>query len=151
MMNIAIGADHRGFTLKRKITSYLTHLGYKVKDCGTDSEDPVDYPDIALYVSRSVTSKKARFGILICFTGQGMTMTANKVKGIRAALCTTPKIARLTREHNDANVLVLPGYLAYGSRVRETVKTFLLTRFAGGRHKRRVDKIKRLEKHRMTT
>jgi ribose 5-phosphate isomerase B len=144
-MKIAIGADHRGFVLKEKIKSYLTKSEYRVMDCGTDSADPVDYPDLAFCVARSVSTKKVRFGILICLTGQGMIMAANKVKGVRAALCMSAAIARLTRAHNNANILVIPGYLDYSGKVRSIIRTFLTTSFEGGRHKQRVEKIKRYE------
>jgi ribose 5-phosphate isomerase B len=135
-MKIAIGADHRGFLIKK---------GHSINDFGADSTSPVDYPDYAFAVARSVASDKARFGILICLTGQGMIMAANKVKGVRAALCTTVQTARLTRAHNDANILVIPGYLEYSAKVRSIISAFFTTRFEGGRHKKRIDKIHRYE------
>ncbi|MBN2620489.1 ribose 5-phosphate isomerase B [candidate division WOR-3 bacterium] len=144
-MKIAIGADHRGFPLKEKIKRYLIKKGNRVNDFGADSALPVDYPDYAFAVARSVAGGKVRFGILLCLTGQGMTMAANKVKGVRAALCTTAQAARLTRAHNDANVLVIPGSLKYSATVRSIISTFFATRFEGGRHKKRVDKIHRYE------
>lgn len=145
VMKIAIGADHRGFPLKEHIRRYLERKGHRVTDYGADSASPVDYPDYAFTVARSVATGNARFGILICLTGQGMIMAANKVKGVRAALCTTVQAARLTRAHNDANILVIPGYLVYGAKIRSIVSVFFATHFEGGRHKKRVDKIHRYE------
>ena len=145
-MKIAIGADHRGFTLKKSIIKYLIRRGHAVKDYGTDSSDPVDYPDIAFQVGEAVASPRFRFGILICFTGQGMIMSANRVAGIRAALCTDAKAARMTRAHNNANILVIPGYISYGTQVRSIITAFFTTPFDGGRHARRVHKITQYEK-----
>ncbi len=148
-MKIAIGADHRGFRTKSLLTAYLTRSGHDVLDFGVDSEAPADYPDIAWRVGESVARGKARYGILFCYTGQGMVMAANKVKGVRAALCAETKCARLSRAHNNANVLVMPaGFLPYGPRMRRVVKLFLSTRFAAGRHQRRVNKIAAYERKR---
>jgi ribose 5-phosphate isomerase B len=145
-MNIGIGADHRGFRLKSSIIRYLQRNGHKVIDYGTDSEDSTDYPNFALAVANDVIKKKVRFGILLCFTGQGMAMTANKVKGIRAAVCTKPEMAKLTRAHNDANILVLPaGFFRFSKKSKEIIEAFLNTKFEGGRHLRRLNIIKRYE------
>lgn len=146
-MKIGIGADHRGIGLKNKIIKYLKSLGHNIIDYGADDEAPVDYPMIAFTLARDVAQKKARFGILMCYTGQGMAMTANKVSGIRAAICTDPRIAALTRAHNDANILVLPaGFVKFDKKIRSTIKTFLDTEFEGGRHLRRVKIIKKYER-----
>jgi len=104
-MKIALGADHRGFELKKKIKIYLIDLGHQVTDFGTDSTESVDYPDFGFKVAESVAKGEADFGITFCWTGNGMNMVANKVKGIRSALCINEEMARLTRGHNDANVL----------------------------------------------
>jgi len=147
-MNIGIGADHRGVVLKAKIIKFLKGLGHSIKDYGTDSAVSVDYPIIGLRLGRDVAKKKLRFGILMCYTGQGMAMTANKVPGVRAAICTTPKIAALTRAHNDANILVLPaGFIKYDKKTKAIIKTFLNTKFERGRHLRRVQIIKKYEKN----
>jgi len=147
-MKIGIGADHRGVVLKAKIIKFLKGLGHSIKDYGTDSAVSVDYPIIGLRLGRDVAKKKLRFGILMCYTGQGMAMTANKVPGARAAICTTPKIAALTRAHNDANILVLPaGFIKYDKKTKAIIKTFLNTKFERGRHLRRVQIIKKYEKN----
>ncbi len=147
-MKIGIGADHRGVVLKAKIIKFLKGLGHSIKDYGTDSAVSVDYPIIGLRLGRDVAKKKLRFGILMCYTGQGMAMTANKVPGVRAAICTTPKIAALTRAHNDANILVLPaGFIKYDKKTKAIIKTFLNTKFERGRHLRRVQIIKKYEKN----
>ena len=145
-MKVAIGADHRGYKLKQSIVHYLIRKRYDVSDYGTHSSQSVDYPDLAFDVAQSVASRKVRFGILICYTGQGMTMAANKVKGVRAALCTSVRVARMARAHNDANVLVIPGYLGYNAKVQGIIRTFFSVRFEGGRHGRRVKKITQYEK-----
>ncbi|UCG31358.1 MAG: ribose 5-phosphate isomerase B [candidate division WOR-3 bacterium] len=145
-MKIAVGADHRGVAFKTQIMTYLRKKGHEVLDYGTDSTESVDYPDIAIAVGEAVASKKAAYGILLCYSGQGMVMAANKVKGIRAAFCTNPTYARFARAHNNANVLVMPaGFVKYDSRTRNIMKTFLLTRFDGGRHLRRIKKIRKYE------
>ena len=145
-MKIAIGADHRGIKPKQSIVQYLIRKGFSVVDYGTHSPSSVDYPDIAFDVAQAVASRKARFGILICFTGLGMSVAANKVTGVRAALCTSPRVARMARAHNNANVLVLPGYLGYNAGVQSIIRMFFKTPFEGGRHARRVKKITRYEK-----
>jgi len=147
-MKIAIGADHRGFKTKLLIAGYLRKQGHEVFDYGTDSEEPVDYPDVAWQVGEAVAKKKTGYGILLCYSGQGMVMAANKVMGVRAALCAEKVCARFARAHNNANVLVMPaGFIPYGKRMREIITTFLSTRFEGGRHRRRINKIANYEKN----
>jgi ribose 5-phosphate isomerase B len=145
-MKVAIGADHRGINLKQAIVTYLIRKGHGVTDFGTHSSISVDYPDIAFDVARAVAARKVRFGILICFTGLGMSMAANKVEGVRAARCMSARDARMARAHNNANVLVLPGYNGNKVTVQRIIRTFFTTPFEGGRHARRVKKIARYEK-----
>lgn len=145
-MKIAIGSDHRGFAAKTKIIEYLCRKGHKVLDYGADSSESIDYPDIAIRVAEAVAARKSAYGILMCYSGQGMIMAANKVKGVRAALCIDPIYARLARAHNNANVLVIPaGFTKYGVRMRNIINTFIRTEFEGGRHLRRIKKIGRYE------
>ncbi|MEO0123671.1 MAG: ribose 5-phosphate isomerase B [candidate division WOR-3 bacterium] len=151
-MKIGIGADHRGYKLKSMIKKYLLENKYQVFDYGTDSEMPADYPKIALRVAQDVARKKIKYGIIICFSGQGMAITANKVSGIRAAICTDKELAYYARAHNDANVLVLPARTIKLKRQwRPIIETFFTTSFEGGRHKRRLDIIKRFEKNKAQT
>lgn len=138
---IAIGADHAGFDLKEKVRRYLASLGYEVEDHGTNSTESVDYPDYAERVAVRVAAKEVGFGVLVCGTGIGVAMAANKVPGVRAAPCSDTISARLAREHNDANVLALAGRLLDEATARKVIDTWLATTFAGGRHQRRVDKI----------
>jgi ribose 5-phosphate isomerase B len=145
MKRIAIGCDHRGFGLKELVISFLHKAGYSYRDFGCYSTEPVDYPDIAQKVGEAVASGNFDQGILICNTGIGMCIAANKIKGIRAALCHNVLAAQRARQHNDANVLCLGGEDADTDLALEIVKTFLTTDFEGGRHARRVDKIKALE------
>jgi ribose 5-phosphate isomerase B len=145
-MKIAIGSDHAGFELKEKIKKYLDELGYKYKDFGTDSNESVDYPDYALKVAESVAKKEYDRGILICGSGIGMCMTANKVPGIRAALCHNIETAKLSREHNDANVLTFGARMIDENTAKDIVKVWLKTEFLGDRHLRRINKIKDIEK-----
>lgn len=141
-MKIAIGSDHRGFAMKSQIVDYLRKKGHKVLDYGAESTDSVDYTDFAIKVAEAVASKKVGQGILLCYSGLGMVMAANKVRGVRAALCTNVTYARFARAHNDANVLVMPaGFIRYGTQVRGIIRTFINTRFEGGRHRRRVKKM----------
>ena len=145
-MRIAIGSDHRGCTLKADVMKILAEEGYEYQDFGCYTEDSVDYPDIAVRVGGAVASGKAAYGILFCYSGQGMVMAANKVRRVRAALCTDITCARLARAHNDANVLVMPaGFMKYGTRMRNITNIFLRTEFEGGRHLRRVKKMKKYE------
>lgn len=143
-MKIAIGADHRGFQLKSQLIQWLKGLGHEVVDSGTHSEAPCDYPDIAYAVAKDVMQGIAETGILLCMSGIGMTITANKVKGIRAGLCHNARIAQLSREHNNANILVL-GTTESTDPAEKIIKTFLSTKFEGGRHERRVQKITDIE------
>ena len=137
-MNIALGCDHGGFGLKQEILSYLQQVGYAVNDLGCHSEESVDYPDFAERVCAAIGSQKADRGILICGTGIGMSMAANRYHHIRAALCQEPFSARMSREHNDANVLCLGGRVLGPSLALDIVRVWLATEFAGGRHLRRI-------------
>ncbi len=145
-MRIAIGSDHAGFELKRELVGYLTEQGYTVDDMGTDGLASCDYPDFARAVAEAVASGRCQRGILVCGTGIGMSIAANKVPGVRAALCAEPYSARMAREHNDANVLCLGARVVGPGLALETVAAFLSGEFAGGRHARRVDKIRELER-----
>lgn len=146
MTVIALGADHAGWELKDALKSWLIENGHQVMDFGAHSPDSVDYPDYALQVAESVAGGKAERGLLVCGTGIGMAMTANKVPGVRAALCSDPFMARMSREHNDANVLCLGGRLTDQELGLEILKMWLDTPFAGGRHARRVAKIAQIER-----
>jgi ribose 5-phosphate isomerase B len=145
MKRVAIGCDHRGFKLKELITSFLRDEGYSYQDFGCHSTEPVDYPDIAQKVGEAVASGNFDQGILICSTGIGMCIAANKMKGVRAALCHSVFAAQRARQHNDANILCLGAEDVDSGLALEVVKTFLTTDFEGGRHARRVNKIKALE------
>ena len=140
-MKIAIGSDHGGFKLKEEIKDHLKKRKIAFKDLGTFSEESVDYPDIGKRVARAVASKKYKFGILVCGTGLGMSMVANRVKGIRAALCHNVYTAKMSRAHNDANILCLGGRVLKKALALKIVEAFLKTPFEGGRHLRRVRKI----------
>jgi ribose 5-phosphate isomerase B len=145
-MRVAIGADHAGFSLKEAIKGLLAGLGIEVQDFGTASDQSVDYPDFAARVARGVAEGAFERGILVCGTGIGMAMAANKVAGVRAAPVTGLEGARLSRQHNDANVLALGARLTAPALALDIVRTFLDTPFEGGRHQRRVDKISDLER-----
>ena len=140
-MKIAIAADHGGYKLKEEIKPYIESLGHTVTDFGTYSEDSVDYPDYAAPCARAVVSGEADRGIVICGTGIGISIAANKIKGVRCALCTDPVMARLTREHNDANMLALGAKTVSEEEAEQIVKIWLRTPFEGGRHARRIGKI----------
>jgi ribose 5-phosphate isomerase B len=145
-MKLGIGADHRGFKIKERLIVYLREQGYEVADYGTFSEDPVDYPDFAIAVAEAVARGELDYGILMCYSGQGMVMVANKVRGIRAAFCINEEYARFARAHNDANVLVMPaGFVRFGKKMKAIIDTFLKTKFEGGRHLRRIRKIEKYE------
>ena len=144
-MRIAIGSDHAGYRLKETIKSSLLDSGHAVEDAGTGSEASVDYPDFAAAVARRVVSGAVDRGILICGTGIGMAMAANKVDGARAASVGDLESARLSREHNDANILTLGARITQPDLALAIVRVFLETPFLGGRHQRRVDKIMALE------
>lgn len=143
---IAIGSDHGGFRMKESLKAYLVELGYGVADCGTKDTNAVDYPDFAHAVALMVSKGEAWRGVVIDGAGIGSCMTANKVPGVRAAMCYDISTAINSREHNDANVLTLGAGLLGDSLVKQIVKTWLATEFGGGRHARRVDKIKAIEK-----
>ena len=145
-MRIAIGADHAGFPLKEHLVATLTRLGHDVDDRGTHSETPIDYPPICADVARLVTAGKADRGIVIGGSGQGEQMAANKVRGARAALCNDLYTARMSREHNDANVLAIGGRIVAFGLADEIVTLWLGTAFEGGRHQRRVDQITEIER-----
>jgi len=140
-MKIAIGSDHAGVEAKGRIKTLLATLGHEVDDCGTNDETSVDYPDFAAPVSSAVASGAVQRGILVCGTGIGMSISANKHAGVRAAKCNDPYEAQMCRAHNDANVLCLGARVVDGSVMEEIVTGFLDTEFEGGRHARRVDKM----------
>jgi ribose 5-phosphate isomerase B len=145
-MRVAIGADHAGFVLKQHLASMLARLGHDVDDRGTTSEEPVDYPPICAEVARLVVAGKADRGIVVGGSGQGEQLAANKVRGVRAALCNDLYTARLSRAHNDANVLAI-GARVVGFGLAEDILTlWLATAFDGGRHQRRVDQIMEIER-----
>ncbi|HEY8496970.1 MAG TPA: ribose 5-phosphate isomerase B [Limnochordales bacterium] len=145
-MRIAIGSDHAGFDLKQELMAHLKAAGHTVVDMGTTSRESCDYPDYARLVAEAVAAERCDRGILICGTGIGMSIAANKVPGVRAALCAEPYSARMAREHNDANVLCLGARVTGSGLALEIADAFLAGEFAGGRHARRVDKIRELEK-----
>jgi ribose 5-phosphate isomerase B len=145
MTVIALGADHAGLSLKEDLKTWLVEQGYRVLDFGTNSADAVDYPDYAVLVADAVTAGSAARGLLVCGTGIGMAMAANKVPGTRAAACLDAHMARMSREHNDANVLALGARLTDSARAREILEAWLATPFAGGRHARRVEKLAALD------
>jgi len=142
---IAIGCDHGGVELKDFLVGYLRDQGAEVRDCGTQGRDSVDYPDYGREVSQHVSSGAAERGVLICTSGIGMSIVANKFPGVRAALVLDVDAARSSREHNDANILVLSGAKTEANLAQRIVETWLATPFAGGRHQRRVDKISQVE------
>lgn len=143
---IAIGSDHAGFSVKETVRKYLESAGYAVSDLGTSSEESVDYPDYGKAVGEYVVSNQADLGIAVCGTGIGISIAANKVLGIRAAVVHDVMTARLAREHNDANVLALGGRVVTGEAAIEMVEVFLSASYLGGRHQRRVEKIAEIEK-----
>ena len=142
---IAVGADHAGFRAKESIKNYLQGAGYQVDDMGTNSEESVDYPDFARAVAEQVMSGKESLGVVVCATGIGVSIAANKVEGIRAALAHDSLTARRAREHNNANVLALGGKIVGEDEAIAIVQEFLNAKFAGGRHQRRIDKITEMD------
>ncbi len=144
-MKIAVGADHAGFRLKNHLARFLELLGHQVADQGTFSEESVDYPDFAAAVAGEVAGGRADRGILVCGTGLGVAIAANKIDGIRAATCNDLFTAGKSREHNDANVLTLGARLVGEGLAEEIVRSFIETGFAAGRHQRRLEKIRVLE------
>src|SRR5688500_220031 len=145
-MRIAIGSDHAGYDLKQHLITVLRDLGHDVDDQGTDSTESVDYPEICAGVARAVVEGRADRGIVLGGSGQGEQIAANKVRGVRAALCNDLYLARLSREHNDANVLSMGGRVVAFGLADEILKVWLETRFEGGRHQRRVDQIADVER-----
>lgn len=144
-MRIAIGADHGGFKLKESLVRFLKLKGHAVKDMGVFSEKSCDYPVIGYETAKLVAAKSYSRGILICKTGIGMSMVANKVRGVRAALCDKPDIARSSREHNDSNVLVFAANVVTPNRAKKILETWLAAKHLGSRHARRVRQIKEIE------
>lgn len=144
-MKITLGSDHAGFLMKQDLVNFVKELGHTALDVGTDSNKSVDYPDFALAVAQAVSKGEAERGIIVCGTGIGSTIAANKVLGIRAALCHSEYTARMSREHNDANVLCLGERVINQETARVMVKVWLTTPFAGDRHLRRLEKIKKFE------
>jgi ribose 5-phosphate isomerase B len=145
MAIIALGADHAGYTLKEKLKTWLAADGHRIIDHGTHSTDSVDYPDYAAAVAESVRAGEAERGVLVCGSGIGMAMAANKVAGVRAAVAADADVARLARQHNDANVLALGARLTAPVHALAIVQAWLATPFEGGRHARRVDKLTQLD------
>jgi len=145
-MKIAVGSDHRGFEVKRRIVNLLQQIGHSVIDVGPEGRDAVDYPDFAFQVAEAVSSGQVERGILICGTGIGMSIAANKVTGVRAAPCHDSVTAEMSRRHNDANVLCLSADLLGEDLIDRMIRIWLATEFEGGRHARRVNKIVRHEK-----
>lgn len=143
---IAIASDHGGYELKEDLKLFLDEAGCKFNDLGAYSNESVDYPDYGVSLSRRVASGEFEKGILLCGTGIGMSIVANKIPGIRAALVNDVYSAKMSREHNDANILVMGGRVTGKSLAREIVKIWLETKFSGGRHQKRLDKISELEK-----
>jgi RpiB/LacA/LacB family sugar-phosphate isomerase len=148
MATIALGADHAGYSLKEKLKTWLAADGHRVIDHGTHSTESVDYPDYAAAVAETVRAGDAERGVLVCGSGIGMAMAANKVAGVRAAVAADPTVARLARLHNDANVLALGARLTAAGQALEVVQAWLATPFEGGRHARRVDKLAQLDANR---
>ncbi len=144
-MIIAVGSDHRGFETKQQIKAIISQLGHECVDVGTGDDNPVDYPDMAYLAAIAVSQKRADMAILACGTGIGMSITANKISGIRAALCHDELSAQISRHHNDANVLCVSGDLIGDVLLRKIVEVWLSTEFSGGRHQRRVNKITAIE------
>jgi ribose 5-phosphate isomerase B len=145
-MIVAVGSDHAGYEMKSQLVQWLREMEHEPLDCGTHSLDSVDYSDFAVAVAAAINENRAALGILLCGTGQGSAMTANKIRGIRAALCNDPYSARLTREHNDANVLVMGSRVVGPGLARDCVEAFLSTPFSQNeRHQRRIAKMSLLE------
>ncbi len=144
-MKISVASDHAGYELKEAVKRHLTAAGHEVVDFGTNSTASTDYPDYATPAARAVASGEVDRGVFVCGSGQGMVMTANKVRGVRAALAWQPDVARLSRQHNDANVLALPARFMGTEEALETVDVWMDTEFEGGRHIPRVEKMMKAE------
>ncbi|MCR5183572.1 MAG: ribose 5-phosphate isomerase B [Opitutales bacterium] len=140
-MKISIGCDHAGLELKNELAVYLKSQGYEVEDCGTFTKESIDYPDFAHAVAKSVATKKSDFGVLVCWSGVGMAIAANKVRGVRAVNCYNVEMAELSRRHNNANVIAFGQKFIATSYAKDMLERFLTTSFEGGRHERRVDKL----------
>ena len=140
-MKISIGNDHAGVNLKKHIVKYLSKKGFKINDKGTNTDKSVDYPDFIHPVSKEIEENKSKLGIIICGSGNGAAMTANKRKTIRAALCWNEETSKLARQHNDANILSIPSRFVNKTEAIVIVDTFIKTDFEGGRHKKRIEKI----------
>lgn len=147
-MKIAIASDHGGYDYKQELIPYIESLGHQVLDLGCHGPASVDYPDYGIPCAQAVARGEADRGVVICGTGIGISISANKVPGIRCALCTDPVMARLTREHNDANMLAMGGRIIGIELAKGIVQSFLSTEFSGGRHKTRIDKIAQYEANR---
>lgn len=146
LMKVAIGSDHAGLELKQNLFKELNNIGYEMIDCGTESDVSVDYPDFARNVCNLVISREVEFGIVICGTGIGVSIAANKIRGIRAALCHTEFSARMARQHNDANILALGGRVFGKGLALDIAKVFLAEKFSGeDRHKKRINKMMKFE------
>ena len=144
-MKISMGCDHGGYLLKEHVKKYLTDKGHQIVDCGCNSLDSCDYPQFGAAAARAVAAGECERGIVICTTGIGISITANKVRGIRCALCSEPLSAEMTRKHNNANVLAMGAGMTGPNMAERIVDTFLATEFEGGRHQRRVDGIAAVE------
>ena len=145
-MTIAMAADHGGYELKNILIDYLEEKGHSIINLGTDTPDSVDYPDYAKSCCEEVTSGRADFGILVCGTGVGISIAANKIDGIRCGLCPSKEIAALVKQHNNANVIALGGRFTSPEDAKDIVDSYMAAQFEGGRHQTRVDKITNLEK-----
>jgi len=145
-VRIVIGSDHGGYTLKKAIIKHLEEKGYEVIDVGTYSEESVDYPDFAKKAAKMISQKKVDRGILICKTGIGMSIAANKIKGIRAANVNYIYTAKLSRKHNDANIITIGSQILKPEKAIKIIESWLSTEFEGGRHRKRIEKILKLEK-----
>ena len=145
-MRLAIGSDHAGYSMKEELKDLLKGLGHEVEDLGTHSEEPTDYPPICAAVGRAVRDGKAERGIVLGGSGQGEQISANKVRGVRAALCNDLYTARMSRQHNDSNVLAMGARIVDGGLAREIIELWLSTEFEGGRHERRVSQIQEIER-----
>lgn len=144
-MKISLACDHGAFELKERLKAHLLEQGHQVADCGTNSADSCDYPDFAQAAARLVAEGSCQRGVVLCTTGIGMSIAANKVKGVRCALCHEPLSAEMTRRHNDANMLAMGAGVTGGNLAQRILDVFLSTEFEGGRHQRRVDKITEME------
>jgi ribose 5-phosphate isomerase B len=142
---IGIASDHGGFDLKANIILFLSELGYELSDMGPENSNSVDYPDYGLKIAQAITKNKISRGIVICGTGIGMSIVVNRFPGIRGSLCSDAFTAKLSREHNDSNILIMGGRIIGHGLAKEIVKVWLNTRFEGGRHQKRLDKINQLD------